>query len=160
VIIALGIIIALVILTFVMWLLLTRRLREKYAVLWLVIALAVLILGVFPELLFGLTRLLGVAVPANLLFALATLLLIGVSLHLSWELSQVEDETRRLAEEVAILHARLDDIAPDRTAREHGPASNAEPPTDHGAHSAGVPLRDDAEMTEAAVSPQTDRPDD
>ncbi|MBW9094612.1 DUF2304 domain-containing protein [Microbacterium jejuense] len=157
-IIALGIVIALGILSFVMWLLLTRRLREKYAVLWLVIALAVLILGIFPELLFGLTRLLGVAVPANLLFALATLLLIGVSLHLSWELSQVEDETRRLAEEVAILHARLDGIAPD--GRDAAGASHADPSTESASQPTDALRRDDAEMTEAAVSSQTDRPDE
>jgi hypothetical protein len=111
VIVVLGIVLALLILAIVLWMLLTRRLREKYAVLWLVIAVIVLLLGIFPELLLGLTHLLGVVVPANLLFALATVLLVGVSLHLSWELSQVEDETRRLAEEVAILRAQLEKLA-------------------------------------------------
>ncbi|GAA1668513.1 hypothetical protein GCM10009807_10790 [Microbacterium lacus] len=91
-----------------MWMLLTRRLREKYAVLWLVIGLAVLILGVFPQLLLWLTAVLGVQLPANLLFSLAIVLLLAVSLHLSWELSQAEDEIRRTAEEIAILHADLD----------------------------------------------------
>lgn len=104
-----GIVLALVILGIVLWMLLTRRLREKYAVLWIVIALAVLVLGVFPQLLFWLAHLVGVVVPANLLFALAIVLLIGVSLHVSWELSQVEDETRRLAEEIAILRAQMDE---------------------------------------------------
>jgi hypothetical protein len=103
-----GILLALAILILVMWMLLTRRLREKYAVLWLVIGLAVLILGVFPQLLLGLTAVLGVQLPANLLFSLAIVLLLAVSLHLSWELSQAEDEVRRTAEEIAILHADLD----------------------------------------------------
>jgi hypothetical protein len=103
-----GILLALAILILVMWMLLTRRLREKYAVLWLVIGLAVLILGVFPQLLLWLTAALGVQLPANLLFSLAIILLLAVSLHLSWELSQAEDEVRRTAEEIAILHADLD----------------------------------------------------
>lgn len=103
-----GIVLALAILILVMWMLLTRRLREKYAVLWLVIGLAVLILGVFPQLLLWLTAVLGVQLPANLLFSLAIVLLLAVSLHLSWELSQAEDEVRRTAEEIAILHADLD----------------------------------------------------
>jgi hypothetical protein len=111
VIVVFGIILALVILGIVLWMLLTRRLREKYAVLWIVIAVVVLILGVFPQLLVGLTHILGVEVPANLLFSLAIVLLIGVTLHLSWELSQVEDETRRLAEEVALLRAQYDSLA-------------------------------------------------
>lgn len=103
-----GIVLAIAILVLVMWMLLTRRLREKYAVLWLVIGLAVLILGLFPQLLLGLTAVLGVELPANLLFSLAIILLLAVSLHLSWELSQAEDEVRRTAEEIAILHADLE----------------------------------------------------
>lgn len=109
-IVLLGITLALVILVVVTWMLLTRRLREKYAALWLVIALAVLVLGIFPQLLEALTGLVGVQVPANLLFAMAIVLLLGVALHLSWELSQAEDEIRRSAEEVAILRAQVERI--------------------------------------------------
>ncbi|TQK19002.1 hypothetical protein FBY40_1493 [Microbacterium sp. SLBN-154] len=107
-IVAAGIILALLIIVLVMWMLLTRRLREKYAVLWLMIGLTVLILGLFPQLLLGLTSVLGVQVPANLLFALAIVLLLGVALHLSWELSQAEEEIRRVAEEAAISRAEAD----------------------------------------------------
>ncbi|MGN8024965.1 DUF2304 domain-containing protein [Microbacterium sp. 22242] len=103
-----GIVTALVILAVVLWMLLARRIREKYAVLWIVIGVCVLILGVFPGLLFWVTQLVGVQVPANLLFALAIALLLGVSLHLSWELSQAEDEIRRIAEETAIANAELE----------------------------------------------------
>lgn len=105
-----GILLAILIIVVVMWLLLTRRLREKYAVMWLVIGVIVLALGLFPQLLLGLTALLGVQVPANLLFALAIVLLLGVTLHLSWELSQGEEEIRRSAEELAILRAQVERI--------------------------------------------------
>lgn len=115
-----GIALAVLILVIVLWMLLTRRLREKYAVLWLVIAVSVLIVGLFPGLLGGLTALLGVQLPSNLLFATAILLLLGVALHLSWELSQVEEETRRLAEEAAILRTQLDSVE-DRLARLENP---------------------------------------
>ncbi|MGN6126007.1 MAG: DUF2304 domain-containing protein [Humibacter sp.] len=107
-IIVVGIVLALVILGIVVWMLLARKLREKYAVMWLVIGLAVLILGIFPQLLLWLTASLGVEVPANLLFALAIVLLLGVTLHLSWELSQAEEEIRRTAEESAIARAEIE----------------------------------------------------
>lgn len=103
-----GIAFALTVLTIIVVLLVRRRLREKYALLWLVIGLAVLVLAVFPGLLVGLAHVLGVAVPSNLLFALAVALLIGVTLHLSWELSIAEEEIRRVAEEVAILRAAVE----------------------------------------------------
>lgn len=103
-----GIVLAVLILVIVVWMLLARRLREKYAAMWLVIGFAVLVLGLFPQLLLWLTGALGVQVPANLLFALAIVLLLGVALHLSWELSQAEDEIRRIAEEAAIARAEIE----------------------------------------------------
>ena len=106
-----GIVLAVLILVIVVWMLLARRLREKYAAMWLVIGFAVLILGVFPQLLLGLAGVLGVQVPANLIFALGIVLLLGVSLHLSWELSQAEDEIRRLAEQAAIARAEIQGLA-------------------------------------------------
>lgn len=119
-----GIALAVLILVIVLWMLLTRKLREKYAVLWLVIAVSVLIVGLFPGLLGGLTALLGVQVPSNLLFATAILLLLGVALHLSWELSQVEEETRRLAEEAAILRTQLESVE-GRLAKLENPQSGS-----------------------------------
>lgn len=120
-----GIVLAAGIVALVLWMLLTRRLREKYAALWLVIAVAVLVVAAFPGLLEGLTALLGVQLPSNLLFATAILLLLGVALHLSWELSHAEDEIRRLAEETAILRLRVDEIeraGTERTAGAAGPS--------------------------------------
>ncbi len=106
-----GVGFAVLIIALVLWMLLTRRLREKYAILWLLVGLAVLVLGLFPQLVIELTAALGVQIPANLLFATAIVLLLGVGLHLSWELSQAEDEIRRLAEEHAILRAEHEQLS-------------------------------------------------
>lgn len=86
------------------------RIREKYAALWILVGTAVVVLAVFPDLLAFLARLTGVQVASNLLFFLAILLLLGVSLHLSLEASKLEDEVRVLAEEVALLWHRLGDV--------------------------------------------------
>ena len=82
-----------------------KKLREKYAALWLIVGTGTLILAAFPRLLTIVTEFSGVQLPSNLLFIISILLLLGVCLHLSWEISVVEDETRTLAEEVAILRA-------------------------------------------------------
>ncbi|OFI39820.1 hypothetical protein BIU82_01880 [Arthrobacter sp. SW1] len=86
------------------------RLREKYAILWLVIGGLTIILGLFPRLLNWAASVVGVVVPSNLLFALSILLLVGVSLHVSRELTILEDETRILAEEVAILRSSVEQL--------------------------------------------------
>ncbi|NNC13078.1 DUF2304 family protein [Planctomonas sp. JC2975] len=121
-----AIVLAVIIIVIIGTMLLRRQLREKYAVLWLIIGLLVLILGLFPSLLVWLTGIVGVQLPSNLLFILALLLLLGVTLHLSWELSHSEDETRRLAEDIAILRADVDELR-----AEHASPQSGSPPTTH-----------------------------
>lgn len=122
-IVPIGIGFAMIILGVIVILLLRRQLREKYALLWLLIGVAMLVLALFPDLLGALAHVLGVIVPSNLLFALAVALLIGVTLHLSWELSHAEEEVRRVAEEVAILRAEVDELkaSPGERRVEPGP---------------------------------------
>ncbi|NYE21021.1 DUF2304 domain-containing protein [Microbacterium immunditiarum] len=124
-IVPIGIGFALAVLVVILVLLLRRKLREKYAVLWLVIGLATLLLAIFPGMLVWLAQLLGVQVASNLLFAMSLALLIGVTLHLSWELSTSEEEVRRVAEDVAILRAEVDALTADRAsqASADGPSS-------------------------------------
>ena len=111
------------ILAFIVGLLLRRQLREKYAVLWLVIGFAVLVLSIWPALLDHLAEVAGVPVPSNLLFTLALALLLGVALHLSWELSRAEEEIRRVAEEVAINRTDLERLAAE-VERQRKPSSD------------------------------------
>lgn len=82
------------------------QLREKYAALWVILGAVIIVLGVWPGLLEDVARLVGVQLASNLLFFLAILLLLGVTLHLSLAVSKLEEQTRTLAEEVSIL--RLD----------------------------------------------------
>ncbi|MDF1704583.1 MAG: DUF2304 domain-containing protein [Aeromicrobium sp.] len=119
---AFAVIFSVAILAFIVGLLLRRQLREKYAVLWLVIGFAILVLSIWPALLGHLAELAGVQVPSNLLFTLALALLLGVGLHLSWELSRAEEEIRRVAEEVAINRAELERLAAE-VERQRKPSS-------------------------------------
>ncbi|MCP3426453.1 DUF2304 domain-containing protein [Rothia sp. AR01] len=101
-------IIGLVILFAVIRLVRNLKLREKYAALWLLTGVVIVILMLFPRMLDWLARVVGVATPVNLLFLIAILLLLGVCLHLSLEISRLEGETRVLAEEAAIQRSLLD----------------------------------------------------
>lgn len=87
-----------------------RQLGEKYAVLWLFVGVLLLVFAIFPGLLIGLASGLGVAVPTNLMFFIGILFLVGVVLHLSWEVSRLENETRKLAEDLAILQLEVSQI--------------------------------------------------
>lgn len=131
-IIAFGAILAVIMVAVIILMLAKRQLSEKYAVMWLVIGIAAIIVTVVPGLLEWLTDALQVQVPANLIFGGAIVLLVGVALHLSWELSRAESEIRRLAEEVAInrleverLAAHIDGVATAESDADH---RSPEPP--------------------------------
>ena len=97
-------------------------LREKYAILWLAVSLSLLIMAIVPRILTWAAGVLGIAVPSNLLFLLSGVVLLLVSVQLSYAISKLESQVRRLAEEVAVLGERLD--AP-RDVRADDPGSDA-----------------------------------
>lgn len=85
-----------------------RQLREKYALMWLVLAVGIGVLAFRPRMLDGLARMMSILDPANVLFVVAILVLLVVVLHLSWELSRLESETRALSEDLALLRLEHD----------------------------------------------------
>ncbi len=105
----LGAISAILIFVFIIVLLRRGLLKEKYAVLWLFVSGVALILALVPGALRWISDAVGVETPSNLLFFVTVVLLVLVSVQLSYELSRHEMRIRRLAEEVALLHRRLDD---------------------------------------------------
>ncbi|WP_211877669.1 DUF2304 domain-containing protein [Pseudarthrobacter albicanus] len=118
---------ALVVVGIVLELVRRKIFREKYAALWLIIGVSALVLAGWPGLLSDVSKFLGVQVASNLLFALCIILLLGVCLHLSWELSVVEDENRTLAEEVAILRTAVERLEDDFNNIERRPAAPDKP---------------------------------
>lgn len=84
-----------------------RQLREKYAGLWIGVALVALPLAFFPRLPDAIAGSLGVVSGVSLVLFGGVVFLLLITIHLSWELSRLEEETRVLAEEVALLRAEI-----------------------------------------------------
>lgn len=84
-----------------------QQLREKYAALWLATGIVVAPLGFFPNLLDSTARKLGIASGVSLVLFLGFLLVLLVCVHLSYESSRLEAETRTLSEEIAMIRAHL-----------------------------------------------------
>jgi len=88
-----------------------RRLKERYALLWLVTGIVLLVLATWRDGLNTIAGWLGVATyPPAILFAVATLFIIIVLLHYSTVLSQLDDQNTLLAQEVALLRERVDEL--------------------------------------------------
>lgn len=98
-----------------------RQIRQKYAITWVVVGVVVAVVAISPGLFNGLAHSLGVINPPDLLIVVAALFLLLVTVHMSWELGRLEDRSRLLAEEVALLRTDLEDLnaGRDGTGRAH-----------------------------------------
>lgn len=87
-----------------------RRLSAKYAILWLLLGSGALVVAVFPSLLDTASRWLGIPYGGTTAFLGAIVVLVLVSVNHSRELSQLEERSRALAQEVALLRQRCTDL--------------------------------------------------
>jgi hypothetical protein len=85
-----------------------RRLKERYALLWLLTGLVLLVLSAWRGGLQTIAGWMGVSTyPPAILFAVATLFVIIVLLYYSTVLSKLADQSTLLAQRVALLEERL-----------------------------------------------------
>jgi hypothetical protein len=86
-----------------------RKLRERYALLWLATAGVILVFAVWRSGLHQLSGALGIAYPPNALFALAMLFVIVLLLH-STVISKLSDRSTTLTQRLALLEERLREL--------------------------------------------------
>jgi hypothetical protein len=84
-----------------------RRLHERYALLWLVCTVFLLGLAIWRDALAKVAALVGIAYPPNALFFLAFAAILVVLLHFSVVISRLSDQTKVLAQRLAMLDERL-----------------------------------------------------
>lgn len=103
-----GAIASVVLLGVIVELIRSRRLRERYALLWLLTGVVLLVLSLWRE---GLNTIAGWAgvtgYPPAVLFALGLLFVIVVLLHYSTVISRLSDQNTILAQRIALLEAEL-----------------------------------------------------
>ncbi|WP_454295668.1 DUF2304 domain-containing protein [Salana multivorans] len=98
-----ALVLCLVLVVFLVHLLRTRRIKERYAGLWITVAVGVVVIGAIPALPIRLAKVVGVEVPANLVFSVALLVLLIVCIQLSIGVSALDERVRTLTEEIALL---------------------------------------------------------
>jgi hypothetical protein len=85
----------------------SRRLRERYALLWLLTGVVLLVLSAWRDGLNTIARWAGVAYPPGVLFAVGSLFILVVLLHYSTVISKLSDQNSILAQRVALLEEKL-----------------------------------------------------
>jgi cell division protein FtsW (lipid II flippase) len=87
----------------------SRRLRERYALLWLLTGLVLLVLSLWRGGLNTIAGWVGIETyPPAVLFAVASFFILAVLLHYSTVLSKLTDQSVVLAQRVALLEAELE----------------------------------------------------
>lgn len=98
----LTVVIAIGALVLVLALVRTRRLKERYAVTWIVVAVGMVILAVARPLLDRLSDALGIESGTTTVFLVAILVILGIQLQLSMSLSRLDERMRDLVEHVGL----------------------------------------------------------
>jgi hypothetical protein len=120
-----ALIVTAVLLALVLELVRRRLLVERYALLWMVVAVTLLVLALWTDLLNWASELLGFQVPANFLFVAAFGVIFVLLLHFSVATSRLSEETKILAQQVARLDSELRSGRTNGTAPDDDAASAA-----------------------------------
>ena len=89
----------------------SRRLRERYALLWVLTGIVLVVLSAWRGGLNTIAGWVGVETyPPAVLFAVALLFILAVLLHYSTVLSKVSDENVILAQRVALLELEVNEL--------------------------------------------------
>lgn len=122
-----GICAALLTLLVVIEMLRRGRLRERHAIWWLVAGTLALVVGVFPGVLDWAAKVVGIGLPTNLVFFVSIAVLFLVCIQHSTELTKLEDQTRTLAEEAALLDLRIAELERAAAGEEQSAHVHSEP---------------------------------
>jgi len=106
-----AIVLSIILLVIVLDMVRKRRLKEKYALIWLFTVASMTLLVVWQGLLLRLTALLGAIDPSSTLFLFGILFALAILLHLSVKVSEFSTRIRILAKEMAMLNARVAELS-------------------------------------------------
>ena len=108
-----SIVVAVALLVVVLDLVRRRRLLERYALLWLGAAVVILALAAWSQALSSLARALGILSAPNALFFVALGFIVLLLLHFSAAVSRLNDQSKVLAQRVALMEQRMRQLEGD-----------------------------------------------
>ena len=85
------------------------RLKEKYALLWLLSGVVILIFSIFPNLLSVISRMMGMYY-LTALFVISFMFLLMIVLHFSTVISRLSERNKELTQEFGILDFRFKEL--------------------------------------------------
>lgn len=107
-----------------------RKLGERYAIVWLAAAVVLLVLAVWKSLLIKISHAVGIYYPPNAFFVIAFAFALLLLVHFSITASRLADQSRVLAQRVALLEERLHarEVEARKAQIEDGDPDRVDPP--------------------------------
>ena len=102
-------VVAVVFLLLIFELIRSRRLQERYALLWLLTGAVLLLFSAWRDALRLVAEFAGIAYPPSALFVIASFFILVVLLQFSTVISQLTEQNVALAQRVALLEQELDE---------------------------------------------------
>ena len=104
-----------------------RRLMERYAILWLLAGVTVVVLSVGQTLVLKVTRAAGISYAPSAVFAIAFLFVLAMLVQFSMTISRLSDQNTALAQRLALLQERVEHGAASGLPDSQEPPSRADP---------------------------------
>lgn len=89
-----------------------RRLSEEFSLLWIVASIGAAALALWTDLLRAVTRALGALYETSTIFFFGLLFVMVVLLYYAVKLTRLSQESRRLAQDLALLRRKLEEGEP------------------------------------------------
>ncbi len=86
------------------------RLKERYSLLWLFAGIVMLVLSLSRGLLESIAHAIGIFYAPSLLFLIAFIFLLLITLHYSVIISGLSEKNKQLAQEIALLRMKMDEL--------------------------------------------------
>lgn len=95
----------------------SRKLKEQYSLLWFLTVAVLFVLALWERPLAKASEMVGIVTPANFLFIMALLFLFVMALHFSLLVSRLTDQSKMLAQRLALMERDLRQAAasPEKT---------------------------------------------
>jgi hypothetical protein len=107
-----AVIVSVLLLLLIFWLVRSRRLRERYSLLWLLTGFVMLVLSAWRDGLGAVSRVLGIHYPPSTLLLLGSLFILGVLLQYSTVISRLSDQNTILAQRLALVEEKQGRLGP------------------------------------------------
>jgi hypothetical protein len=87
-----------------------KALNLKYTILWIISGLIMLIMVIFPQLVNGVSALLGIVSPVNTIFVLELFFMLLILMSITSIVSRENEKSKRLIQQVALLEKRIREL--------------------------------------------------